>query len=148
MYLGARVQSCICWSSETRAAGGAPEQLRTEIGLFLAVSDDNSAAACCQNSNEVYTVISTAYFKTADARMPICRSESPAVYCYAQVLSILFDYPLRMLVFPTQDILYFTLPALLRRATGDTANVRRSWSDRLSRAVSNRCCLEAYLDLQ
>ena len=33
--LAARVQSCICWSSETRAAGVAPEQLPTEIGVFL-----------------------------------------------------------------------------------------------------------------
>ena len=35
--------SCICWSSETRAAGDAPEQMPTEIGLFAAVSDGNSA---------------------------------------------------------------------------------------------------------
>ena len=44
--LGARVQSCICWSSETRAAGVALEQLPTEIGPFETVSADNSAAAC------------------------------------------------------------------------------------------------------
>ena len=37
--LGARVQSCICWPSEPGAAGGAPQQLPTEIGLFAAVSD-------------------------------------------------------------------------------------------------------------
>ena len=38
-----RAQSCICWSSEAGAVGGAPQQLPTEISPFASVSDEKSA---------------------------------------------------------------------------------------------------------
>ena len=42
--LGARVQSCICWSSEAGAAGHAPEPLRKKMSLFVSgVSGEKKA---------------------------------------------------------------------------------------------------------